>query len=189
MFYIGHSFGSSLGNVIATQYPQSCDAFVLTGYSAGLADNPLFTKPANKLYPRFAALSLGYQVSYNATNRQDVLYGPVGTFDPTMFSIDVATQDTITFGQYATIDIGFGTASNYTGPVRIISGGKDDVFCNNADCGFGTDSQLGPATKFFPAATNFLYYAVPDTGHDSNLQYTAREVFEDVHGWLGEHGF
>jgi pimeloyl-ACP methyl ester carboxylesterase len=187
--YVGHSFASCLGNAIIAQYPKSCNAFILTGYSANLADAPLLTKPACEVSIRFSKLSPGYQATFNATNRQGVLYGPVGTFDSEVFSLDFRTQDTITVGQAATIGMGFQTGPNYTGPVHIISGAKDAVFCNDADCGSGATSQLGATAKFFPASSSFSYYAVPDTGHDINLQYSARESFNDAHTWLQKQGF
>jgi hypothetical protein len=98
-----------------------------------------------------------------------------------MFSIDVATHDIITLGQGPTIDGAFGTTSNYTGPVHIISGAKDAVFRIDGDCGCGTTSQFGAAEKLFPAASILSYHAVPGTGYGLNLQYTARETFKDAH--------
>ena len=142
LVYVSCSFSSCLGNAIATQHPESCDAFILTCYSASLADNPLTTEPASEVTARSSTLSLGYQVSYNAINRQGVLCGPVGTFDPIIFSIDVATQDTITLSQGATFGARFGAKDTYG-------------LLQRWDCGCGAPHSWGATAKLFPAASIF----------------------------------
>ena len=62
-------------------------------------------------------------------------------------------------------------AANYTGPVFVVTGQQDALFCGNGnrhtsipDCGSGSNSQISAVKTLYPAASNFDYFAQQDSG-------------------------
>ncbi|KAH8895236.1 alpha/beta-hydrolase, partial [Thozetella sp. PMI_491] len=190
---VGHSFGSIIASFIAEQYPETLDALLLTGYTRKLDTTPVFATlplPASSVSPKFASLSSGYLATSSVSARLAAMYGQPGTYDPRFVARDLATQDTVTIGEIATT---YQTPSErYQGPVAVITGGEDAIFCydnstKRGDCGSGETSIPAETRADFPNASNFSYF-IADTGHDINLHYRAPGAFAYAHAWLEENG-
>lgn len=80
-------------------------------------------------------------------------------------------------------------STTYAGPVYVLTGQNDALFCGNGsrllgtpDCGSGATSQLAALKVFYPAvpASKFDYYAQPSSGHTLQQHYTAASGFAKV---------
>ncbi|EPE09769.1 alpha beta-hydrolase [Ophiostoma piceae UAMH 11346] len=195
LVYIGHSLGSAIGTAVATSYPDSYDAVVLTGFSKEVSGVLIpFGKvvPASTFAPRFANLSTGYVVTSSEDGRAEFMYGAIGTYDPAIIKLDYNQQGVAALGELATITSS--VASNYTGPVAVVTGQQDVAFCYaNAtvlgDCGQGNTSLPAQVQSLFPNASTFDYYIPTEAGHDLNYHYDAHATFTYVHDWLRSNLF
>lgn len=118
------------------------------------------------------------------------LYPPTITADAALYS--EKTKQPVTVGELLTIGNAPPTASRYTGPVLIITGRQDNIYCGG-DCTVpaapGTNSnviQAGAAA--FPSASKFEAYIQPDTGHAMNFHFNATGYYEVVQQFLGSQG-
>jgi hypothetical protein len=153
--------------------------------------------PASLEDPRFAGLALGYLEVSSHSDFSWLFYTP-GEHDQGITNLDWATRGTVTLGEAATGATGSQTASEYTGPVFVVTGIHDSVFCSTLTLNipiFTTPTcvtepwGLVPSTQsLYPKARNFgLYF--PEAGHCWHLHYTAQDTFGVVHNWLAEQGF
>ncbi|KAK3395138.1 hypothetical protein B0H63DRAFT_533673, partial [Podospora didyma] len=126
----GHSYGSSLGLMLAEQDPTAVDAYVLTGVSS--AQNPAPVRdgtwlPAALFDPiRFQGVPLGYIVLVNQTQRTLAMYA--SGFDPAIAAYDFATQDTISNGEAGALVTK--PATKYTRSLLVVTGDKDIFYCS-----------------------------------------------------------
>ena len=194
VIYIGHSYGSVLGNEMATNHPSDIAAYVLTGYgvsvapvTAGLPQTMPY--PAALYSSRFAALPLGYLTFSSQTGRRNYLWGGGESYDQAIFLQDFNNQDVTGFGELLSITAGLKAAPAYTGPVAVITGERDEVFCFGGQCGMGASSPQAQSCSFFPKSSNCTYYIPLETGHMINLHYTAQQSFRNAHDFLAQQGF
>ncbi|KZV96696.1 alpha/beta-hydrolase [Exidia glandulosa HHB12029] len=186
---VGHSFGSSVTNGVIAQAPELVDAAILTGYSHFPVPASVFTVggvlPASQVDPvRFGGLAPDYLTTHNASSRAAVLYGPVGTFDPSVLAADEATKDLLTTGEEFTFERFAVSAPGFTGDVAAFIGEKDPSFCDpSVDC-----QNIATEGQFYPNAKSFEFQIFPNTGHCLNLQLDAPQVFASIQSWLDRHG-
>ncbi len=194
IIFVGHSYGSILGDYIAADYPSDIAAFILTGFGNSVAPaasgiNQTVLYPASKSAPRFAGLPLGYMVMSSEDGRRAYFYGPPSSFDQGLFLLDFNTEDDVGLGEIFSLGTGLKTASAFTGPVLVITGTEDNVFCFNAQCGTGPSSPPAMATSLFPKSSNYSYFKPANTGHSINLHYTAQQSFQAAFNFLANNGF
>ena len=80
-------------------------------------------------------------------------------------------------------------SSGFKGPVAIVNGQNDLVFCFG-DCAVPSDAGEEIIRLLYPAASpNSKSFIVPQTGHAINAHKSAPEAFEDVNDWLHGLGF
>lgn len=190
---IGHSFGSVVSNRALNINPQGPAAVVLTGYNANSHGPQPINIPAVAYGPQFALLRPGYSV-IPAPGRTAALYGSNGSYDPTLLAIDNLNQRPITVGALATFQLGFSATENFRGPVQVVLGQQDHIFCFDPELGMGNclglNSSIALKTAgLFPQASGFNYSIIGNTGHDLNLHYSAPVVHDVVHSWLASEGF
>ena len=188
--YIGHSLGSEIGVRLTRNSPQSIDGLILTGYSTtgspSLIETVQFV-PARS-FPRFTNLNDGYLITSSYAGRRDGFYGANGTFDPLVYALDFATQDTASVGELVTQVTGPAElTSKYAGPVLVLEGLQDQVYCSG--CAQGSDSVVANLKDFFPCTVDFSYILFEDVGHCINLHYRALEAFITASKWLENRGF
>ncbi|KZV80676.1 alpha/beta-hydrolase [Exidia glandulosa HHB12029] len=192
--YVGHSFGSGIGNEVISTVPDLIDGAILTGVSCrihkiGDPGDAVFP-PANEVDPvRFGDLPSGYVTSVDAQARAADFYGPEGTFDPAMLAFDEAHKDTAAFGEFASVT---GTkdgivgkpAPDFKGDVFTVAGDSDHFACTEPKC-----ANLASEEQFYPAARSFEYAVIPNAGHCINLHFTAPILYEIALNWLDRHGY
>ncbi|CAD6592451.1 MAG: hypothetical protein ASARMPRED_006296 [Alectoria sarmentosa] len=194
VIFVGHSYGSILGNAQATNHPGDISAFILTGYGVSIipvaADLPQTVPfPADLYAPRFAGLPPGYLVTSSSPGRRAYLWGKPGSYDEGIFEMDYNDEDDVGLGELLSIDAGLKEAPVSTAPVYIITGDSDDVFCLLATCGDGASSPQAQACSLFPEAETCEYFIPVGTGHMISLHYSAQTSFQKYHAFLASVGF
>ena len=194
VIFVGHSYGSVIGNEQATNHPGDIDAFILTGYGVSgipvAADLPQTVLiPADTYSPRFASRAPGYLVTSSQLGRRGYLWGQPGSFDTAVFQTDFDQMDPVGLGELLSIEGGLKEAPDSTAPVFIVTGSADDVFCEAATCGDGPASPQAQACSFYPKASDCDYYIPIGTGHMISLHLSAQTSFQMYHDFLAAHGF
>ena len=103
--------------------------------------------------------------------------------------MDYNNEDVVGLGELLSIGGGLKEAPAYTGPVFVVTGSADDVFCEAAQCGTGSASPQAMSGALFPKSSNFSYSEPIGTGHMINLHYTAQQSFAASHNFLMANGF
>ena len=200
---IGHSFGSITAQTLSARHGDAVDALVLTGYTKRykpdapgvLLDGLTF--PAALFDERFKSLPVGYVVLASKTGREYVLYSTPGEeFDPDLYDFDFERQDVLALGDGLSALFAVDLAPDFKGPVQVVNGQADNVFCSlaipivtHADCGEGPTSYTAQVGTLYPSASNFSYTNIQNTGHDLIFHYSFNETLGTVHDFLTEQGF
>ncbi|KAH8804460.1 Alpha/Beta hydrolase protein [Xylogone sp. PMI_703] len=194
IIYIGHSFGSLIGNSLNAKYPNDVDATVLTAFSSDLeaaaAIDNFKLQPAAITRPkRYGSLPEGYVQPTSQEGFLFEFYNP-GGYDPTFAAYQYANRGTQTVGEGATANAAVKIAPKYRSPIFVISGQHDNIFCNPkgssleiGGCGRGTESLLAKTAELYPAS-QYDWYAVPNAGHCWQLHYSGKEGIRATHDWL-----
>lgn len=184
---VGHSLGSAIAVLEATQYPKDVDGLLLTGFLHG----PPFGgsafvasfEPA-QAEARLADRPIGY-LTTQAGTRGITLYYPPGT-ESSVVDRDESTKQTTTITEFTTFardGSDSSTAAAIRIPVLSVVGEFDNVFCPSS-CA----AEDGPAYQegsFYPKATCFEPYVLPQAGHVINLHISAPQWFAVARAWLG----
>jgi pimeloyl-ACP methyl ester carboxylesterase len=201
VIYVGHSFGSMIGNGLNVKYPNDVDATVLTGFSENLITSFASTfagvgiLPASIANPaKYGDLNPCYLQTVIKADVTKVFFYP-GGYDIALTDYDWTVRGTLSCGEAVTGVISIGTASEYNHPVYVINGQYDEIFCNvlppltSADCGYGSSSILAKTKTIYPAASVYGWSGIPDSGHCWQLHYAAQDGFNQTHIWLSSVGF
>ncbi|KAI9802074.1 MAG: hypothetical protein M1833_001995 [Piccolia ochrophora] len=188
VIFVGHSYGSVAGFSVAQQYPADIEKFIVTGCTSDFGNMMAATADLQPLAAsavdpsRFSGYAHGYLTHSAETGRTSAFY--TGAYDPAIPPKDYATKETVTVGEL--ISFPPLTISAYNGPVLLITGDRDQLFCGVDPPGY-CGSQLKPlanSASLFPNASSFEYYGPPDTGHDINFHYSAPVTYKVAHHWL-----
>ncbi|KAK0617576.1 Alpha/Beta hydrolase protein [Immersiella caudata] len=185
IIYVGHSFGSALGNHVAADNPEAADAYVLTGYSSTVA-LPVnliadFASAAIVNPERFSGLPLGYWAGQTESIRTEYMYA--GNYDLVLPPRDFETHDIFAVGEG--LSPGFEMrVTAFTGPVVVVTGDLDTSFCpdGRATC----METLERTRELFPLA-DFSVMMPKDIGHTLTLHLSAPEVIVQVLEWLDSY--
>ncbi|KAI9730400.1 MAG: hypothetical protein M1834_005910 [Cirrosporium novae-zelandiae] len=204
IIYVGHSYGSVMGNTLSSRYPADADALVLTGYTSALKPSIPGVVLTGGVIPAalvdtstFGSLPLGYLATSSLSGRISLFMSPsTSDWDQKIASYDWARQGTVTLGEAVSGLFITDVAKNYTNPVFVLTGHEDQIFCGlslpalgTTNCGNGSQGYLGKTAELYPNARPFEYLDVPNTGHCLNFHYSANVSFEAAHGFLGRMGF
>ncbi|KXJ90495.1 Alpha/Beta hydrolase protein [Microdochium bolleyi] len=199
LIWVGHSFGSIVGNQLALKYPRDVDAYVLMGIA----------KPGKDDFALYGQWEMGFQsasdydasrfpydktyyVTSSKAGRMATFYSDpkAPDFDTAVYDADFATMGTITAGEALTQGL---NVTDFAGPVFVITGQEDATFCGNGkrepvlpDCLSGADSKIGAMREYYPRAGLFDFFAQPDAGHCHGTHYTAKQGFDATHDFLAK---
>ncbi|RDL34468.1 uncharacterized protein BP5553_07596 [Venustampulla echinocandica] len=193
IIYAGHSYGSLLGNALVTKYPTDVNVLVLTGYSSSLVTSINATLlPAQITNPsKFGSLPPEYLQFADKEGFRDTFYH-VNDYSEDIFELDYSLQGTMATGEVATITQGLVVASGFTGPVYVVTGKYDTLFCNSGgavDCGTNTAGFLPNTRQLFPAANPFDVAVLDNAGHCWLMHYAGIIGVVKVMGWLTTVGY
>lgn len=205
--YVGHSFGSELGNAHAANYPDDIDAYILTGYTpfikSGMASTLALAapSPASIAVPdRFADLPPDYLAASNH-NGTDHLFFYVPAIDSGLLELSWSSRGTVTMGELASTLFSPSVVSQYYGNVFVVTGQQDTIFCAEGlqgidsirsevgNCGIGLSSKVAQVKTQYPDVKSFDYFEPNNTGHGTVLQYGAQAQFKNSHDWLAKFGY
>lgn len=200
VIYVGHSFGSLIGNLMNEKYPDAVNATILTGWSSNfvLAGIPialgLLVLPAAIADPvKYGDLPVGYVEVTSEQGDTNAFFA--GGYDPTLQALDFKIRGTIAAGELVTFPFATTEATEYKEPVFVITGDNDHIFCSPTagllppSCGTGATNMLKISGSLYPAASVYDWHVLPNTGHCWHLHYAAQEGFKASHDWLAKQGF
>ncbi|SNX84211.1 uncharacterized protein MEPE_02919 [Melanopsichium pennsylvanicum] len=192
---VGHSYGSIQTQAISKQSPELLDGVVLTGFTTNSTNMPGYLQAASysiakEIFPeRFSEKPSTWLVT--GSNASDIM----GFFYPDFYSqasFDLSrnTEQPVTLGALATVGAVSGEASNFTGPVHVVNGAKDFIFCSSNCYANGTNGRPIPEAvqMLYPMASNFTSYISENTGHAITPHYSAPEVAEEMVKWVLDQG-
>ncbi|RDW65163.1 catalytic protein [Coleophoma crateriformis] len=191
---VGHSFGSIQSVGITVKYPKDADAVILTGFSTNTNAIPLtfvgFNPAiANQNKPAtFGNLPNGYLVTDTSISNQ-LAFLRAPNFDPKLFTLDDATKQTFTLGEVFTLGNPVAPATAFTGPVDVVNGENDFIFCQS-NCNIPTDQSVLVLDILYPAASKGSQTVViPGTGHAINVHYEAPAAYQQMLNFVRSNGF
>ncbi|XWW92321.1 hypothetical protein V2A60_000244 [Cordyceps javanica] len=197
IIYVGHSYGSMIGNWIAQSNPTAIDQLHLTGFS----ENLLIGSPSIVLRPawlpaallapaRFFGLDPGYLIATNRGGSESVYYSD--NVDQAVLDHEWETRGVITAGELLTALLGQGKAPDYKGDVFVVNGDQDVLFCasdpvtaaegNPGACESRQTSQH--VSHYYPSARRFEYLNLADTGHSLGLHEHAFNAIAASHEFM-----
>lgn len=173
--HVGHSYGSIQSYSLAVLHPEATDGLVLTGFTQSSQFIPYFGLGGNFVLangnPTFAKYPFGYLAAGDVSGVQTNFFSP-GAFDPALLELGYSSGQPVTVGELLTIGAQTALPNPLTGPVLIITGGRDIPFCGG-DCRItgeaGVANFLELSKPNFPAASKFEAVVVGEAGHGLNL--------------------
>lgn len=192
---IGHSYGSVQTQAVSKDRPELLDAVVLTGYTTNTTNLPGYLEAASysiarNIFPdRLGEKPPTWLVTgSNANDIMGFFYPPY--YSQAAFDLSRATEQSVTLGAFATISAVGGEASNFTGPVHVVNGAKDYIFCSSNCWAKGQDGKSIPESvqMLYPQTKNFSSYIAEDTGHAITPHYSQPMIAEEIVSWVMDQG-
>ncbi|KII91729.1 hypothetical protein PLICRDRAFT_123246 [Plicaturopsis crispa FD-325 SS-3] len=190
---IGHSFGSIQLVGLAAKHGNVVDATVLTGFSTYSGSTQATFAgfgvrfAAQQNAKRWGNLTNSYLATQGIYNDQ-LTFFHYPEFDFANLELAETTKATLTIGELLTQGEALASpATSYTGPVFVVTGDKDFIFCG-ANCYQsmnGSANLLEPSKALFPAASSFSTYIPVGTGHAVNQHFSAPETYRVIEKWIG----
>ncbi|KAL7660784.1 hypothetical protein ACMYSQ_000228 [Aspergillus niger] len=190
---VGHSAGSTLTQAITTQYPKDFDAIILSGTSTNQNYVSLtmaafnFINANSDSSGRFSSLPAGYLTQETSTGIQFAFYR-YPNYDSTAFELQVAGKQTNTLGVLLTLGGLVAEAPDFTGPVDIILGENDLVFCGG-NCSYPENQASLYTSTYYPnASSGSQYYLAEGSGHCIAAHKSASSSFQQMISFLQANG-
>ncbi|KAI9808812.1 MAG: hypothetical protein M1827_007187 [Pycnora praestabilis] len=122
------------------------------------------------------------------SNQLGFLYPP--NFDPNILTFSEETKFPYAMGEILTLGSAPKMAPMFTGPVQIVTGAEDAIYCGG-DCSAtgmpNVTSIPAESAMAFPMASAFEAYIQPNTGHAINVHYNATAAYAVIQEFLMSH--
>jgi len=107
-----------------------------------------------------------------------------------VFNSDESKKQTFTFGEIFTLTGPVKPATQFTGPVDVVNGMNDFIFCQS-DCNVPSDQSAAVQPALYPAAntTGSQSFQIPGVGHAINLHNAAPSAFAHTLKFVASNGF
>ncbi|KAF7980105.1 hypothetical protein HWV62_39511 [Athelia sp. TMB] len=188
---VGHSYGSLQMQALSATLPAALDGIVLQGFSVNATAQPLLLTGgaysiATQVFPaRFAPAELtnGYLVTgLPQTNQLGFFHYP--GYAQAAFARARATEQPVSQAVLFTQGALVRPAPDFKGPVHVVTGDKDFIFCLG-NCyavprRSAHASVLDGVAALYPAARKFSTYLPADTGHATNQHLSAPATFREM---------
>ncbi|PHH89930.1 hypothetical protein CDD83_4937 [Cordyceps sp. RAO-2017] len=186
---VGHSAGSTLTQAITTQYPDDFDAVVLSGISTSPASVALtvaafnFVNANTDPAPKLKNLPAGFLTQQTAVGIQFAFYR-YPNFDEDAFRRQVANKQTNTMGVLLTLGGIIAPSTRFTGPVDVVNGENDLVFCAG-HCLYPVDQNKAVLAALYPAASSgSRTFIAEGAGHAIAAHKSGPESFRHIMQFL-----
>lgn len=190
---VGHSAGSTLTQAITTNYPKDFDAVILSGTSTSAASVALsmaafnFVNANTDPSPKLKDLPTGYLTQQSAAGIQFAFYR-YPNFDQGAFEQQVSNKQTNTLGILLTLGGIIAPSTQFTGPVDVVNGENDLVFCGG-NCLYPTDQNEAVLAIFYPAASSGSQtYMAAGAGHSIAAHKSGPDSFTQMINFLQANG-
>jgi len=198
--HIGHSFGSILSYELAFTYPNITDGLILQGFSIDASfvastfaafdvQSASINQPSRFGDVTATNLPAGYLTwSNKGANQFSFLAPPY--FDPAILDYAESTKQPFTAGEVLTLAALPGPATKFTGPVLVLTGDEDAIFCGG-DCMVGGAGGSIPsqAAAIFPNSRRYETHIQLNTGHAVNVHYNSSGAYRVMNDFLRRQGF
>lgn len=190
---IGHSHRSVQTQAVSMMTTGLLDAVVLTGYTTNSTNLPGYLHAAsysiaNRIFPdRLGNKSdIWLATGSNAWDMLGFLYAPY--YSEASFDLARSTEQAVTVGSLFTVGA-VGGPSSFSGPVQVVNGAKDFVFCSS-NCWAGPNGTDIPSgvKMLYPHAKNSTSYIAEDTGHRITAHYSQPMVAKEICKWIAAQG-
>ena len=109
-------------------------------------------------------------------------------FPLAVFDLVFRTRETVTIGDLFTLDRIAAPVPNYTGPIDVVLGENDSVFCRD-DCTKPADQSAAVQPVLFPnTKVPSSHFLVPGAGHLINAHFTAGAAWDHQLKFLKANG-
>ncbi|MHA1081285.1 alpha/beta fold hydrolase (plasmid) [Enterobacter ludwigii] len=190
---VGHSYGSAIAWLEDVQY-NDVDAIISTGLGhllGNLVGIATSVQPA-LLDPRLApmvGLDAGYLTTVPGT-RGSLFYNQANT-DPAVIAYDEANKGLFTATELGTLALYEVASLGVSGPMFMVIGQKDGLFCLQGGKGGGADCSNAQTlhaseASFFPNA-DIDTYVLQNAGHDINYELNAADWYAAAAAWATTH--
>ncbi|KAF7980121.1 hypothetical protein HWV62_39543 [Athelia sp. TMB] len=172
---VGHSYGSVQIQALSATVPAALDGIILQGFTTNTTALPLTVAGgayaiATDVFPeRFSTSELtdSYVATLGPQTNKFAFWHYPG-YTESAFQRARDTEQPTPQASFLTVANIIRPATTFTGPVHVVAGDKDFIFCL-ADCyavpaGSGKSSILDFVQDLYPATGNFSTYIPADTG-------------------------
>ncbi|KAF7983022.1 hypothetical protein HWV62_24662 [Athelia sp. TMB] len=172
---VGHSYGAVQIQGLSATVPAALDGIILQGFTINATALPLTAAGgaytiATEVFPeRFSTgeLTDSYVATLGPLTNKFAFYHYPG-YTESAFQRARDTEQPTPQASFLTLADIIQPAPTFTGPVHVVTGDKDFIFCL-ADCyaapaGSGKSSILDFVQDLYPATGNFSTYIPADTG-------------------------
>lgn len=179
--------GHSLGSMVTIQESATfgdVDGVVLTGLShtvTPVANQILGVLYPASLDPRFTGQNIpdGYLTSLPGF--RGVFYYPPSA-DSLVIAIDEQTKQTVTTAELETGLSAIALSMGIHVPVLVVVGNYDPIFCNPPTC--SESGTIDAEPSFYSPDACAEAVAMPDSGHDLNLEIHAQAAYDVILNWM-----
>jgi pimeloyl-ACP methyl ester carboxylesterase len=184
---VGHSFGSATAGYEAATY-HDVDAAILSGmmhdatpgaYASLSSYYPAF------LDPKFASSGLNATYFTTMPGTRAQLFFNTATADPSVIAMDEILKQTVTSGEFATLQDVSAVTPQINVPVMLAMGETDFLFCDptvGLSCA-NSSAVLARENQHYNSQTCLEAMVQPTAGHDINLHPNAHLWFESASAW------
>ncbi|KAL8733293.1 MAG: hypothetical protein Q9181_003632 [Wetmoreana brouardii] len=140
--------------------------------------------------PHMADLPSGY-LTWTDTGSNQYAFLLPKHFDPSILQFAESTKFPYTLGELLTIGSVPTVAPEFKGPVQIVTGEQDVIYCGGYCFATGNPALASIPAKFksaFPAAKAFEAYIQPNTAHAINLHYNSTAAYNVIQRFLTSQG-
>ncbi|KAE8447325.1 hypothetical protein EG329_010883 [Mollisiaceae sp. DMI_Dod_QoI] len=167
---LGHSFGSVVSNYLLSTFPSLVDGAILTGIGYHVPDSDVAFEAWQPRLARLQSPGRWRQLDGGWVTWVDI-WANVNTFfkapfyDQKVVEYAEANKQPFALMEVISLSITDLHSPNFTGPVLVMSGEFDLIFCNG-DC----TPLLEPYAKpYFPASKDLMVHVQPGSGHGINF--------------------
>lgn len=113
-----------------------------------------------------------------------------GYFDLGLGLLGEQTKQPVTPGEIFTLANGAPALNNFTGPVQVVTGDNDAIYCGgNCSNTGGVGASIPAAVSMnFPMASIFEAYIQPNAGHGLNFHYNSTGAYHVIQNFLLSNG-
>lgn len=106
-----------------------------------------------------------------------------------VFLTTVLDKQTTSVGELLTIGTIVAPSPAFTGPVDVVLGENDLIFCGG-NCTSPTDQSAAVQPAFYPnAAAGSQHFLAPGAGHNINAHFSAKASWDHQTNFLKMNGF